>query len=236
MVRFIVAIFLLLGPATGHSDIRKSAANIGNTLNSMVQGTATFPKRFGINRQPEVKEPDITLTFKRNYLNKVIAAYLKNPIALDAYSEKPRSFITVKRVVTHLDPKRNVLIVKGEGGVLTLGTAHSGIKGRLVLKKAEFEISPVFRKNKNGQFLLELLPRCVYLDIDRTAQFIDLSIAHTLQELYLNRKPIRPVNVSDLLNSDVRSGKKPLIRNRIVQVAAVVTSQAIELRTAWLVE
>lgn len=233
---FFVAVILLLAPAAGHPDIRKSAANLGNVLNSMVHGKATFPSRYGVNRQPVIKEPDITLTFKRNYLNRVIAAYLKNPIALDAFSQKPRSFITVKRVVTHLDSKRNILIVKGEGGVLTLGTALSGLKGRLVLKKAEFEIAPVFTRNKNGQFLLELRPRCVYLDIDKTAPFIDLSIAHTLQELYLNRNPVRPVNVSDLLNSDVKRGQKPLVRNRIAQAAAVVSNHSIELRTAWLVE
>ena len=235
VIGVLFSLFLCPSAITAHSDMKQSAVNLGNVLTSMINGTATFPRRFGVNRQTVIKNPDICLTFKRDYLNKVIAAYLKNPIALDSYSGKPKSFITVKSVVTYLDPKRNIMIVKGEGGVLTLGTAHSGLKGRLVLKRAEFEISPVFTRNKNGQFLLELLPRCVYLDIDKTAEFIDLSIAHTLQELYLNRKPINPVNVSDLLNSDVKRGKKPLVRNRIVQAAAIVSKNDIELRTAWLV-
>lgn len=235
MLAFILAI-LCLCPGPVHSDAKKAVTNLGSVLSSMINGTATFPQRFGINKQPVIKDPDIRLSFKSAYLNKVIAAYLKNPIALDSYSGKPKSFITVHSIVTYLDSKRNIIIIKGQGGVLTLGTSLSGLSGKLVLKRAEFEIAPTFSRNKNGQLLLEFVPRCVYLDIDRTAPFIDLSIAHTLQELYFNRKPINPVNVSDLLNTDIKGGKKPLVRNRISQAAAVVSKNDIELRATWIVD
>ncbi|MFA6013172.1 MAG: hypothetical protein WC799_24500 [Desulfobacteraceae bacterium] len=228
--------YLCFNPASAHCDAKKAAANIGSVLSSMINGTATFPPRFGINKQPVIKDPDIRLSFKSSYLNKVIAAYLKNPIALDSYSGKPKSFITVHSIVTYLDPKRNIIIIKGQGGVLTLGTSLAGLSGKLVLKRAEFEIAPTFSRNKNGQLLLEFVPRCVYLDIDRTAPFIDLSIAHTLQELYFNRKPINPVNVSDLLNTDVKGGKKPLVRNRIAKAAVIVTKNDIEVRAEWVVD
>lgn len=235
MMLAVILSVLCLSPKLVQSDAKKAAANLGSVLSSMINGTATFPPRFGINKQPVIKDPDIRLSFKSSYLNKVIAAYLKNPIALDSYSGKPKSFITIHSIVTHLDPKRNIIIIKGQGGVLTLGTSLSGLSGKLVLKRAEFEIAPTFTRNKNGQLLLEFVPRCVYLDIDRTAPFIDLSIAHTLQELYFNRKPINPVNVSDLLNTDVKGGKKPLVRNRISQAAAVVSKNDIELRAEWVV-
>lgn len=236
MTLAVILAYLCVFPITVHCDAKKTAANLGAVLNSMINGTATFPSRFGINKQPVIKDPDVRLSFKRDYLNKVIAAFLKNPIALDSYSGKPKSFITIHSIVTYLDSKRNIIIIKGEGGALTLGTSLSGLSGRLALKRAEFEISTVFTKNKNGQLLLELLPRCVYLDIDKTAPFIDLSIAHTLQELYLNRKPINPINVSDLLDTDTKSRKKTLIRNRISQAAAIVSKNNIEFRAIWLVE
>lgn len=235
MILAVLAI-LCFSREFAHSDAKKTAANLGSVLSSMINGTATFPTRFGINKQPVIKDPDIRLSFKSAYLNKVIAAYLKNPIALDSYSGKPKSFITVHSIVTTLDPKRNIIIIKGQGGVLTLGTSLSGLSGKLVLKRAEFEIAPTFTRNKKGQLLLEFAPRCVYLDIDRTAPFIDLSIAHTLQELYFNRKPINPVNISDLLNTDVKGEKKPLVRNRISQAAAVVSKNDIELRATWIVD
>lgn len=236
IILVVVLAVLCFSLEPAHSDAKKTAANLGSFLSSMINGTAKFPPRFGINKQPVIKDPDIRLSFKSAYLNKVVAAYLKNPIPLDSYSGKPKSFITIHSIVTYLDPKRNIMIVKGEGGVLTLGTSLSGLSGRLVLKRAEFEISPVFTKNKNGQFLLELLPRCVYLDIERTAAFIDLSIAHTLQELYFNRNPINPINVSDLLNTDIKGGKKPLVLNRIAKAAAIVSKNDIELRTGWVVQ
>lgn len=235
LLTVIVFLSIILLPQKGHTDSRQPPADIGNILNSIIKGTATFPERFGINRLPAVNEPDITLTITRNYLNRVIAAYLKNPIALDAYSQNPKSFITVKSAVTHIDPKRNILIVKGEGGVLTLGTAHSGLKGRLELKKAEFEIAPVFSRNKKGQLLLELKPRCIYLDIDKTANLIDISIANTLQELYLNRNPVKPINISELLNSDIKDKDKPLIQNRIDKATLVMSGNMIEIRTTWFV-
>jgi hypothetical protein len=236
MILVVVLAVLSFSTETVHSDAKKAAANLGSVLNSMFNGTATFPKKFGINKQPVIKDPDIRLSFKSSYLNKVIAAYLKNPIPLDSYSGKPKSFITVHSIVTYLDPKRNIIIIKGQGGVLTLGTSLSGLSGKLVLKRADFEIAPTFTRSKNGQLLLEFIPRCVYLDIEKTAPFIDLSIAHTLQELYFNRKPINPVNVSDLLNTDIKGGKKPLVRNRISQAAAVVGKNDIELRATWIVD
>lgn len=236
MILAVILAFLCFIPKTGLCDAKKAATNIGSVLSSMINGTATFPPRFGINKQPVIKDPDTRLSFKNSYINKVIAAYLKNPIALDSYSGKPKSFITVNSIITTLDPKRNIIIIKGQGGVLTLGTSLSGLSGRLVLKRAEFEIAPTFTRNKNGQLLLEFVPHCVYLDIDRTAPFIDLSIAHTLQELYFNRKPINPVNVSDLLNTDIKGGKKPLVRNRISQAAVVISKNDIELRATWIVD
>ncbi len=236
IVFFILMSGMAFAPDTSYSDAGNKAAQLGSFISSMINGTAKFPTRFGVNRQPVIKNSDVSLSFRKDYLNKVIAAYLKNPIALDKAQKNPKSFITVHRIVTSLDPKRNILIVKGDGGVLTLGTSLSGLRGRLVLKRAEFEISPVFTKDKNGRFFLELVPRCVYLDIDQTAPFIDISIAHALQELYFNRKPINPVNVSELLNSDIKGGKKPLIINRIAQAACVVSNSGIEIRTAWAVE
>ena len=234
LIIYSLTVFFPLGL---HCAPEKSSSNgFSSVLDSVINGKATFPSKFGKNRQATIKDPDISLSFKIDYLNKVIAAYLKNPIALDSYSEKPRSFITVRKAVTRLDPSRNIIVVHGEGGVLNLGTSISGVSGKLTLKRADFEICPVFIKNKKGQFYLELQLRCIYLDIDKAAPFIDLSIAHALQSLYLNRKPINPVNVSELLNTDIQGGKNPMIRNRIVQAAAIVSKSSIEIRTAWLVD
>ena len=227
---FIIVMVQLTGIGTSIA----ADDNLGNVLNSMVNGNANFPTKFGVISQMRIREPDLEMKVRSDYLNRVIEAYLKSPISLEQDGALSKCYITVRKVYIKPDPKRNILILTVTGGSLSLGESLKALDGKLVIKKAEFEVAPLCRKDKHGQVSLDLDIRCVYLDINGTSRLIDIGIAHILQEQFLNKHPIEPIFLTQFFRSyTTENGRGHRVQNILSQLAVVITSEGIDFRSKW---
>jgi hypothetical protein len=231
-------LFTLFFTATGvvAEPSENTGSDLGSVLGSMIKGEAEFPPRFKTVSQPLIADPDLSVKVRSTYLDKIIAAYLKNPIPLEQDGALSKSYFTAKKAFVKTDPQRNVLIVHVMNGTLNLSGSLSDINGTLTVNKAEFEVAPLCRKDGRGQVILDLDIRCVDLDIDGAPDTIDIGVAHLLQDQYLNKHPVQPLFLTELFRSYTSETGKFRLENILTQLAVIISADGIEFRTRWNVK
>ncbi|MBU1169186.1 MAG: hypothetical protein KKD44_06435 [Proteobacteria bacterium] len=211
-----------------------SSNDLTSVFNAMFSGDAEFPPRFAVNPAPVIENPGIRIFISQKHLNTILAAYLKHPIPLGHKSDNTGNSIRADKLVVKPDIKRNILHVYILGGILQLDNSYAGVGGKLTLKNAEFELAPVCKKNKQGKLILETRVRCVGLDIDGTAPMVDIGMAHLLQELYLDKQPIEPVDLTELVQLQNKKNGPPL-DIQLDKAAVVMMDKGIEIQSSWRV-
>lgn len=228
---FLISIFF--SQLSWADNIISPSKGLTSLLNSMIQGDITFPKRFSTSAQEPLTDPDISLFIRKNHINDLVAAYMKQPIVLGHDTGSSPSTIQADKVLVKPDPKRNVLHVFITGGLLNLTQAYAGIEGKLVITSAEFELLPQVTKNPKSQVMLGVQIRLVALDIDQTAQVIDKGIANLLQDLYFNAQTIEALNLSDYVNSLEGPDHISLQLN---QAAVLMKDSGVTIQISWVVK
>lgn len=230
IVSFAMAFF----SSSSHADATFfTGDSLSSILNSMVQGDIDFPKRFGTSPQTPMDNPDITVSVRQSHLEKLVNAYMKQPIILGHDTGDNPSTINAEKIVVTPDPKRNVLQVFITGGILNLTKAYAGIEGKLVIKNAEFELHPDISKNDQKQVILKARVRLVALDIDQVAPIIDKGIANLLQNLYFTDQAIDAVNLTDYV-SNIQGPEHMDIE--LASAVVLMTAGGIDIQTSWTVK
>lgn len=227
LIAMILACFASLSWSDSDGIASKGLTSL---LNSMVNGDIRFPERFNTSAQAHLANPDISMFVNKNHLSSLLTAYLKKPIILGNGQDNPPSTLQADKVSIKPDPKRNVLQVFIESGILNLTKAYAGIEGKLLITDAEFEIHPQIRTTPENQVLLEARLRLVHLDIDQTAPVIDKGIANLLQDLYFNKQTLEAFNLTDYVNNLEGPGHIDL---RLDRAAVLMKANGVEIQTAW---
>jgi hypothetical protein len=233
IVFFIALIFSQLS----WSDTSNSSSDgLASLLNSVLNPVKDFPDRFPGTTAEPITEPDLTVFISKKQINALIAVTLKAPIPLDHSSGKSQATLQAQNVVVRPEPGRNVLHVYVKKGILTISESFAGLGGTLTVNSAEFELAPVIQIDAQGRVLLRAPVRCVFLDIDTMSPAVDLKVAHLVQDLYLSKDPIAPLDLSDMFIMNSLAQDLPEIRVKLKQAAIRMQDKGIDIQTSWSVQ